>query len=171
MKALSPKINASTHTHASSTHNTPHTHMHTHTQLSLSSILQVDLSCRYLTVLFCCLLPIHHAFLLPLPFSSAPLSVHLSVTIPFHPSSHLPFTPTFYFLPSSQTVLPAIDAYLSAAQVTATSLSNITDLSTVPFRSGSSQTIIPLPLIPDVSVQYRCGDNVGFGKHKYGVRF
>jgi hypothetical protein len=26
-----------------------------------------------------------------------------------------------------------------------------------------------LPIIPDVAVQYRCGDNIGFGKTRYGL--
>ena len=27
----------------------------------------------------------------------------------------------------------------------------------------------PLPLIPNVTIQYRCGDNIGFGKTRYGL--
>ena len=68
-------------------------------------------------------------------------------------------------------LLPAIDAYLAVADISGgTRLSNITDLSTVPFLPLSSVTTTPLPIIPDVSIQYRCGDNIGFGKVKYGVR-
>ena len=68
-------------------------------------------------------------------------------------------------------LLPAIDAYLSIAHISAgTILSNVTDLSTIAFKPFSSSTVSVLPLIPHVSVQYRCGDNIGFGKVKYGVR-
>ena len=67
-------------------------------------------------------------------------------------------------------LLPAIDAYLSIAHISSgTILSNVTDLSTVAFKPFSSSTVSVLPLIPHVSVQYRCGDNIGFGKVKYGV--
>ena len=68
-------------------------------------------------------------------------------------------------------LLPAIDAYLLIANTSAgTILNNETDLSTVPFKPFSSSTVSILPIIPHVSVQYRCGDNIGFGKYKYGVR-
>jgi hypothetical protein len=61
-------------------------------------------------------------------------------------------------------LLPAIDAYMTAANAVAvgTLLSNSTDLSTEPMTSF-------LPLIPHVAIQYRCGDNIGFGKTNYGL--
>ena len=62
-------------------------------------------------------------------------------------------------------VLPAIDAYVAAANGHAigTVLNNATDLSSLP----SLQT--HLPLVPNVTIQYRCGDNIGFGKTRYGL--
>ena len=79
-----------------------------------------------------------------------------------------------------ESLLPAIEAYLKVANISrGTILSNESDLCTIPINSlASSLTIsihdIPLnapqlPLIPDVAVQYRCGDNIGFGKTRYGV--
>jgi hypothetical protein len=61
-------------------------------------------------------------------------------------------------------LLPAIDAYLTAANALSvgTLVSNATDLST------ESSTAF-LPLIPHVAIQYRCGDNIGFGKTRYGL--
>jgi hypothetical protein len=61
-------------------------------------------------------------------------------------------------------LIPAIDAYTkhSHGEVLGTILNNATDYSTLPFSA-------PLPLIPNVTIQYRCGDNVGFGKTKYGL--
>lgn len=31
------------------------------------------------------------------------------------------------------------------------------------------QSAVKLPLVPNVTIQYRCGDNIGFGKTKYGL--
>jgi mannosyltransferase OCH1-like enzyme len=64
----------------------------------------------------------------------------------------------------SRVLLPAINEYTkrSGALYRGTILNNATDLSTLPF--GAS-----LPLIPNVTIQYRCGDNIGFGKTKYGL--
>jgi len=61
-------------------------------------------------------------------------------------------------------LLRAIDAYVQAAGGfhIPTVLSNVTDYSTVPLDT-------PLPLIPNVTIQYRCGDNIGFGKTRYGL--
>ena len=63
-----------------------------------------------------------------------------------------------------QTLRPAIDAYVSAsnAMVTGTLLDPATDRSTLPMGAH-------LPLLPNVTIQYRCGDNIGFGKSKYGL--
>ena len=36
-------------------------------------------------------------------------------------------------------------------------------------HSTHSHLVTGLPLIPDVAIQYRCGDNVGFGKTRYGL--
>jgi hypothetical protein len=89
-------------------------------------------------------------------------------------------------------ILSAIDAYLAVANTTrGTILNNETDLCTIPIdklasshqlpkppsalptvvATSASSTVSPfaLPIVPDVAVQYRCGDNVGFGKTRYGV--
>jgi hypothetical protein len=62
-------------------------------------------------------------------------------------------------------LIPAIDKYILTANAltTGTILSNLTDLSSL----GNFST--PLPLIPNVTIQYRCGDNIGFGKTRYGL--
>ncbi len=62
-------------------------------------------------------------------------------------------------------LLPAIDAYVAAADgySRGTVLNNATDLSSLSSLSA------PLPLIPNVTIQYRCGDNIGFGKTRYGL--
>jgi len=61
---------------------------------------------------------------------------------------------------------PAIDAYVKAVDGYAqgTLLNPSTDRSTLPI---SEETF--LPLVPNVTIQYRCGDNIGFGKTKYGL--
>lgn len=63
-----------------------------------------------------------------------------------------------------RTLRPAIDAYVAAskAESTGTVLNPQTDQSTLPMGSF-------LPLLPNVTIQYRCGDNIGFGKSKYGL--
>jgi len=61
----------------------------------------------------------------------------------------------------------ATDAYLRVAQVDhGTVTNNKTDLIYIPSSSSSSSI---LPLIPSVAIQYRCGDNIGFGKTRYGL--
>lgn len=60
----------------------------------------------------------------------------------------------------------ATDAYLRVANIeNGTVTNNKTDLTYIP--SSSSTSI--LPLIPNVAIQYRCGDNIGFGKTRYGL--
>ena len=57
----------------------------------------------------------------------------------------------------------AIDGYLSSVDMSkGTVLNPLHDLSTLPFSAH-------LPLIPDVAVQYRCGDNMQYGNIGYGV--
>ena len=60
----------------------------------------------------------------------------------------------------------AIDAYAAAAGVESTVVNVASDLVYRP--SGISETTA-LPLVPTVAVQYRCGDNIGFGKTRYGL--
>ena len=63
----------------------------------------------------------------------------------------------------AQTVRTAILAYLETVNASdGTQLSPNIDISSVPFGTH-------LPLIPDVAVQYRCGDNMGYGNIGYGV--
>lgn len=59
---------------------------------------------------------------------------------------------------------PAIDAYVKAADAerTGTVLNREIDRTTAMLDEF-------LPLVPNVTIQYRCGDNVGFGKTKYGL--
>ena len=60
-------------------------------------------------------------------------------------------------------VRKAISAYLETVNIsTGTLLSPNIDISSVAFGTY-------LPLIPDVAIQYRCGDNMGYGKIGYGV--
>ena len=63
-----------------------------------------------------------------------------------------------------RTLRPAIDAYIKASNGlnTGTILNPTTDKSTLPMGSF-------LPLVPNATIQYRCGDNIGFGKSKYGL--
>ena len=63
-----------------------------------------------------------------------------------------------------RTLRPAIDAYVRTAnaETTGTLLNPATDKSTLPMGSF-------LPLVPNATIQYRCGDNIGFGKSKYGL--
>jgi hypothetical protein len=59
---------------------------------------------------------------------------------------------------------PAIDAYVKAADAER--------IGTVINREIDRTTAMLdefLPLVPNVTIQYRCGDNVGFGKSKYGL--
>jgi len=37
------------------------------------------------------------------------------------------------------------------------------------FAHHAKHAISGLPLVPEVAVQYRCGDNIGFGKTRYGL--
>jgi hypothetical protein len=59
---------------------------------------------------------------------------------------------------------PAVDAYVKASNLMelGTILSAETDKSTLPVTEFH-------PLLPNVTIQYRCGDNIGFGKSKYGL--
>lgn len=76
-----------------------------------------------------------------------------------------------------QALIPAIDAYTIASKAHAlgTLLNNETDLSSLvnnrQFVSPHEELLdsSPLPLVPNVTIQYRCGDNVGFGRSKYGL--
>mmetsp|Transcript_12461 Transcript_12461/g.11298 ORF Transcript_12461/g.11298 Transcript_12461/m.11298 type:complete len:390 (-) Transcript_12461:8-1177(-) len=55
----------------------------------------------------------------------------------------------------------AIEAYHSTVNVNITVLSNATDLT-------NAKNLDELPLIPDVAIQYRCGDNIAFS-YMYGI--
>ncbi|RYY86716.1 hypothetical protein EON63_05365 [archaeon] len=86
-----------------------------------------------------------------------------------------------------RTLLPAVTAYLSAsnAEHLGTLLSNETDRVYIPadmqtahkvsYEQNPTYKLTPalsklhLPLQPNVTIQYRCGDNIGFGKTKYGL--
>ena len=57
----------------------------------------------------------------------------------------------------------AVDAYYSHVKVNHTELSPETDISNVNVMMMTS-----LPIIPDVAIQYRCGDNIAFS-YMYGV--
>ena len=63
-------------------------------------------------------------------------------------------------------LVTAVDAYLKAAGVNETITNNKTDLTYVPSTTARQQS---LPLLPSVVIQYRCGDNIGFGKTRYGL--
>jgi hypothetical protein len=70
----------------------------------------------------------------------------------------------------------AVDEYVSNAGGAAnipTVLNNATDKTTAwswgELTVSNSRPQITLPLIPDVTIQYRCGDNIGFGKTRYGL--
>lgn len=68
-------------------------------------------------------------------------------------------------IPLIRTALqPAVDAYVRISNGTAagTAVNPETDKSSMPTSSFH-------PLIPNVTIQYRCGDNIGFGKTKYGL--
>lgn len=67
----------------------------------------------------------------------------------------------------SKVIATAIHAYEKAAHVHTlfTELNNETDISSIP--EALNRPI--LPLVPNVTIQYRCGDNIGFGKTKYGL--
>ncbi len=63
-------------------------------------------------------------------------------------------------------VRKAINAYLKVADTSGGTLINsTTDYLYKPENNNSSK----LPLIPDIAIQYRCGDNIGFGKTRYGL--
>eukprot|EP01039_Chlorochromonas_danica_P008965 gene8965-9895_t len=84
-------------------------------------------------------------------------------------------------------LMPAIDAYrkVSRGEEVGTVLNNETDRLYLPptlqstlsldYKSNNNYHITPrlsqvwLPLVPNVTIQYRCGDNIGFGKTKYGL--
>eukprot|EP01040_Poterioochromonas_malhamensis_P023850 gene23850-biopygen8862 len=68
----------------------------------------------------------------------------------------------------SRVIGQAIHAYEKASKAEAlfTELDKETDLSTIPAALTNPRV---LPLVPNVTIQYRCGDNVGFGKTKYGL--
>lgn len=82
--------------------------------------------------------------------------------------------PWYRAIPVIQTILrKAFDAYLSHIDASkGMVLNNSTDLCSkcingvLPLSSGKKQV---LPLLSDVTVQYRCGDNVGFGRTRYGL--
>jgi hypothetical protein len=63
-----------------------------------------------------------------------------------------------------QTLRPAIDAYVKAsnAERMGTLLNYEVDRTTAGLYEF-------LPLVPNVTIQYRCGDNIGFGKTRYGL--
>lgn len=63
-----------------------------------------------------------------------------------------------------QVLLPAIQTYLQRSEAHSHGMivNNLTDLSNAP-------TSMNLPFLPNVTIQYRCGDNVGFGKTRYGL--
>lgn len=63
-------------------------------------------------------------------------------------------------------LLPAVTAYLQASNVQETVLDNATDRV---YTAGVAIAPKTLPVVPDVTIQYRCGDNIGFGKTKYGL--
>ena len=70
----------------------------------------------------------------------------------------------------------AIEGYLShfSASQRVTLINNKTDLCNrcdAPSNPSSFATELATkpPLVPEVAVQYRCGDNVGFGKTRYGL--
>lgn len=63
-------------------------------------------------------------------------------------------------------VRKAIDAYLKVADTSSGTLINST---TDYLYTPEIKNVIKLPLIPDVAIQYRCGDNIGFGKTRYGL--
>lgn len=74
--------------------------------------------------------------------------------------------PWLYRIPLIRTVLlPAVTKYIEAtnALLIGTILNNRTDFTT----KKSFQDW--LPLVPNVTIQYRCGDNIGFGKTRYGL--
>lgn len=77
-------------------------------------------------------------------------------------NSEAPWLSRTHLIPA--VLLPAINAYtrLTNAEALGTTLNNATDYSTLPLST-------PLPLLPNVTIQYRCGDNIGFGKTKYGL--
>lgn len=68
----------------------------------------------------------------------------------------------------SRVIAQAIHAYEKASHASTllTELDKETDLSTIPEALTNPRI---LPLVPNVTIQYRCGDNVGFGKTKYGL--
>ena len=73
----------------------------------------------------------------------------------------------------AKVISTAIHAYERAAHIELlyTELNNETDLIYIPSTPTIRHTISShqLPLVPNVTIQYRCGDNVGFGKSKYGL--
>lgn len=68
----------------------------------------------------------------------------------------------------SRVIGQAIHAYEKAAHIDHlfTELNNQTDISSIKEALNTPNL---LPLVPNVTIQYRCGDNVGFGKTKYGL--
>lgn len=86
-----------------------------------------------------------------------------------------------------EALLPAVQAYTQATGgfQQSTVLSNDTDRLYLPpalqktyavnyrdnkeFKLTPQLQRVPLPLVPNVTIQYRCGDNIGFGKTKYGL--
>ena len=105
-------------------------------------------------------------------------------------NSQAPWIPRYHLI--GQVLLPAIDAYLAVANTShGTILNNATDLCSLPVHTLASSlatstgpatvtatdsapgsapgSAYVLPVIPDVAVQYRCGDNIGFGKTRYGL--
>jgi hypothetical protein len=80
-------------------------------------------------------------------------------------------------------VLKAIDSYVKAAGGfgISTLLNNSTDISSgkryfshvIHYIFNLLIFLEPfgsiLPLVPNVTIQYRCGDNIGFGKTRYGL--
>jgi hypothetical protein len=67
-----------------------------------------------------------------------------------------------------QALWPAIDAYVKVtkAEVRGTVLNMSTDFTSIANYQPNRDW---LPLVPNVTIQYRCGDNIGFGKTRYGL--
>ena len=67
-----------------------------------------------------------------------------------------------------EALMPAIDAYvkITDAERRGTVLNTSTDFTTITNYKPDRDW---LPLVPNVTIQYRCGDNIGFGKTRYGL--
>jgi hypothetical protein len=64
----------------------------------------------------------------------------------------------------------ALQAYMDVADTSkGTLLNSETDLSNIDKMKGRNANLDKLPIVPDVTIQYRCGDNIGFGRTHYGL--